>query len=202
LALPLLGSAVWSTLQATRQLDPHQPVRCCQAIYTAAASPSEADAMSSLPPTVLMAALACTLGLVAVLGLAAARARSPSLPLHGALLAAVGLGLPVAAIVLTQTLAAYHYGVLHHHCPWCLFLSEHHSVGYPIFGALTVLTLEALAAATAAHAGQHHSMLVAPARARIRRAHLRMAFAWLLFGSLAFGPAIAWRLQYGVWMHG
>lgn len=202
LSLPLLGYAAWSTFRALLQLDPHQPVSCCQALYSSTAATAEGAAPLGLPAAAWLAlffgGLVALPLLTALSGLLKARRRA----LHGALLATALVWLPAAVVTLSQHLAAYHYGVLHHHCPWCLFLGEHHAVGYPLFAALLLIGLEALAGFTTATAAAHHDALAAPAARRLRRSRWVVLGAWLVFALLALGPAIAWRVEHGVWMSG
>jgi hypothetical protein len=114
--------------------------------------------------------------------------------------AAAFLWVPVAAIALVRVLAAYHYGVLHHHCPWCLFLPVHGGVGYPLFGALMVAAFEGAAAWGAAAIAARYPVVEPAGAARVRRSGRRVVAAVLLFFLLSAGPALLWRLRFGVWM--
>jgi hypothetical protein len=110
------------------------------------------------------------------------------------------LWVPLAAVALVRVLAAYHYGVLHHHCPWCLFLPEHHGVGYPLFGSLAVAALEGPAAWAAAAISARFPSVAGAGAARVQQSGRWMVVAVFLFFLLSVGPALLWRLRFGVWM--
>ena len=112
------------------------------------------------------------------------------------------VAVPMAAVGLVRVFSAYHYGVLHHHCPWCLFLAEHWLVGYPLFGALLVVLFDGVGVFLAARVAVREPILHAAGLARVRQGALRLLLAVLVFAVLAGGPALVWRLRYGVWMSG
>jgi hypothetical protein len=184
LALPAVFLGAVDTVRAAGVLSSHGPVSCCAVIYDRVRSATGAGRTAGLPDGVwVWAFVVAGLLLLGAAGWAAAK-RRPSMT--SACLPAVAsiLWVPVAGIALVRVLAAYHYGVLHHHCPWCLFLPDHYGVGYPLFGALAVAVLEGPAAWVAAG----------------RRAGRRIIAAVILFFLLSAGPAILWRLRFGVWM--
>lgn len=195
--------AVWGVVDTARalwSLDTHGAVDCCAALYSEMAG-AAAEGGAGYGPTALLAfgaggALVIALG--SWLGLRP-RARGP------AAYAFAALGLtwtPLAGWVLVTRLAAYHYEVLAHHCPWCLFLPEHGAVGYVLFGALGLLALESAAAAAARFAARAAPELERVAAARIQRAGRRSAVAVAIFLAVAVGPALSWYWRFGVWMHG
>ena len=96
--------------------------------------------------------------------------------------------------------AAYFYHVLHHHCPWCLFLPEHKFVGVPLFGALIIITLEGPISYLAAKIAANYPDLLTGARIRSRLAALRLLLAAVAYTGMVGLPAIYWRLLYGVWL--
>ena len=130
--------------------------------------------------------------------------RWPSLAGRGAAARALILvtlvWVPLTTLVLVRLLAPYHYEVLHHHCPWCLFLGEHGMVGYPLFAALLLVVLEVPAALLSGAVGRARPAVAAEATVRVRQAGLRIVVAVLAFVALAGGPALLWRLRHGVWM--
>jgi hypothetical protein len=224
LTLPLMALAIVDTTRALWALDPERPVDCCQVVYDRFASSSQATTTAGLADGTwlwLCAAGAVALLALALLGLRALRRPSAAGSAAGAsraprLMAALLLlaiaWLPVAVVALVRVLSAYHYEVLHHHCPWCLLLPEHWAVGYPLYGALAVVLLEGLAALAAARfapevsdvagATLAEATLAEAARRRQRRALLAIVVALLVFAALTAGPALQWRWVHGVWMHG
>lgn len=199
-ATPLGAWAVVDTLRALWSLDTHGAVDCCAAIYAeATVTKGLVVGLVSEQGLALFAAGAAALILVGGwLGLRP-RARG-AVPLIYAGL--VLLWVPLAGWVLIEHFAAYHYEVLAHHCPWCLFLPEHDAIGYLLFGALTLALLEG-GAIGAATLGVSSAPEVHPAAvARVRSAARRITLAAAIFLVAAVGPALAWYWRFGVWMHG
>jgi len=120
--------------------------------------------------------------------------------LSGAFAAGAVIWSILAALATVRVYSAYHYEVLAHPCPWCLFTLEHWAVGYPIFGALILTGLAGPAALISAVVGRRWAELSAPADRAARRAALRALVGVVLFAALAFGPALAWRARFGVWI--
>jgi hypothetical protein len=202
LALPAMGLALHAAWQAALAMDLQQPVDCCAVIYDHFRSLDEARRTLGAGRGVWLPAFAAAS--IAVVATAGAAWRNPRRPRRHWLLAALVLvWLPVAAIALTRFLSAYHYGVLHHRCPWCLFLPEHHLVGFPLWGAWLLASLETppvLVLALIAARGS--SAVAATATCRAGRAARNILLALLLFIALAVGPALWWRLTFGVWLAG
>ncbi|PIE18257.1 MAG: hypothetical protein CSA66_04925 [Proteobacteria bacterium] len=198
LATPLTLLATWDTFRAIGALDAESPVSCCAAVYEAAAvAAAGGDGGGSMPEL-----FAAGGGALVLLGLALALSRRlaggrlvPTLTALGAVAWA-----PIAALYTIEELTAYHYQVLHHECPWCLLSSDHGAVGYLIFGALLLAVLEAIAAGLAAATGARVPEVAAAATSRARRAGLIVALATLVFLAAAAAPALAWRLEHGVWI--
>lgn len=201
LAVPLVLLGVIDTARAFWRLDLHQPVDCCAAVYdqVRASSPAAAGGTAS-DALWLWTALAGGVVLMA-LGLWVFRQRE-AVRRNAARALALGalLWAPVAAIALVRVLAAYHYQVLRHHCPWCLFLPEHYAVGYPLFAALAVALFEGPAALLAAHFARAKTEVAAAAQRRFRRAGLHVVLSVFAFWLLAGLPPLIWRLRFGTWM--
>lgn len=202
-AAPVAALAAFDTASAALTVDLANTVDCCSVVYDAARASAAARAgtaplAASVPWIELTAA-----GGAAVIALALAASRrgpSRSAALRWALMWLALSWVPVAAVGLTRQLAAYHYGVLAHDCPFCLFAARHHLVGYPLFGALLAVALDAPAAAVAHLAARRVPRLADAAAATARRAAVRVALASILFLGLALAPALSWRLRYGVWI--
>lgn len=201
IALPVAALAALETGAALVALDPAAPVDCCAVAYDAVRTARAAAVSGGRPPWLAIVGLggAALTGL----GLLAAGRRGRAGRAAPALLLAAALVLvPLLALGLTRQLAAYHYGVLAHDCPFCLFAPRHRLVGYPLFGGLLLVLLEALAAAVARGAAAREPLVEEGARARVRAAGLRVAVAAALFTLLATGPAFAYRVAHGVWIDG
>ena len=202
LAAPVAVVAALDTVSALASLDVHTPVDCCSVVFDQVTSTSEATATLGVSDG-LLTRLVIGLG-VMLMGTASwltitrrgHRAAS-------ALLASIALiWTPLAAVALVRIFSAYQYGVLHHHCPWCLFLTGHRLVGYPLFGALLVIFLDGFAVFLATRIARAHPDLMSNSLSRARIGAVRVLIAVVVFGLIVGAPAAAWRLKYGVWMTG
>jgi len=202
LALPVLVLAQHAAWQAALAMEFQQPVDCCAVIYDRFSSLEDArQTMGVNNPLWITAFSFATIGLLiaAIMTWKTCAHRNRAVLL--AVLAMVWL--PLSAIALVRVLAAYHYGVLHHHCPWCLFLPEHRLLGFPIWSAWMLVALEAAAAlALSLFAGDPLSPLDRMAGRQAAGAARNTVLAALLFILMTVGPALWWRLQFGVWMTG
>jgi hypothetical protein len=203
LASPAVFLAVCDTVRAVLRLDVHRPVDCCSILYDRLITAGPAGGGLEIPESYVLWGFAVGGAALLLLGIRMWRAS-----MHAGTGIAVMAGFtallwtPAAASALVRTLAAYHYGVLQHRCPWCLFLPDHGRVGYPLFGALIVVALEAGAALVCSLVASRVPTLADKARARTRAAGFRIALATALFLALSGLPPILWRLRFGVWMEG
>lgn len=198
LVTPIATIAALDTAAALGSLDVHTPVDCCAVVFDQVNSVVEATRTWGLSDGVwtwLTVALGALLLPVAVwTGAAPGR-------LATSLLALLAIAwVPVAAVAMVRVFSAYHYGVLHHHCPWCLFLAEHHLVGYAVFGALLVVLFDGVGVFLAARFGRIAPGLAERVSVRVRQGAWRAALAVCVYGLLTAVPALAWRLRFGVWM--
>ena len=201
LAAPAVFLAVMDTLRAFLRLDPHRPVDCCSVIYDQVRSATQAGSVSGIPDAYWIWGLVLGGAVVVFLGATLWRSRrQPGVRRAGLCSVATLLWIPVAATALVRSLAAYHYGVLQHRCPWCLFLPEHRLVGYLLFGALILAGAEATATLVCSMAAARLPALAKETLARSRAAGRRLAAAAVLFLALSGVPPILWRLRFGVWM--
>jgi hypothetical protein len=200
IAFALFAVAAIQSATALHVLDPTTPVGCCTELYLDAAG---ADAPTRLlGDTALLAVLAAATAVILALGVgiaASARAarRSTAGSLFGLLMLA-WIGLSATAMVRVG--AAYHYEVLSHECPWCLFRAENAYVGYALLAALAVGLFEGIAVVVASGVARRVPELTARAAHRARRGALGAVIAVVVFLALGAGPAIAWRLRFGTWL--
>jgi len=199
LALPfvLLGTA--KTVEAVASIDIRLPVDCCTAVYDRFQPRTGLAAAGALPDRSWVA-LALLLGIP--LMLAAANGCRPPAGRRTIHVVAVlsPLWVAAAAIALVRVLAAYHYEVLDHHCPWCLFLPEHACAGLLLYGSLVVVALEGPAAWLAAGLADRYPDISDAAGDRAVSACRRLLAAITVFALAAGLPALLWRLRHGVWM--
>jgi hypothetical protein len=199
LSAPAAIVALYHLLQAISAIDPHTPVDCCATVYAAAAvSLSPVRSVSSVALSTGTATLAAALGATA---LAANRAPGRHRIIRFVAPLSILFAI-VAGCALVYVFASYHYGVLAHYCPWCLFLGEHRYVGWPLYLALFVVLAEGCAVFTANAIGRRHPTLGEAAARRVKTGTLRLLAGLLLFLALTFGAALLWRLRFGVWVSG
>ncbi len=200
-ALPAYFPALYETFAALLHVNVEQPVSCCAVVYDQFRSLQEARSAAGLPDVVWLAGFLVGAGALLFAAVLTFRAESPLTgPKHLLLGIIAAFWIPVAAVALVYHFAAYHYGVLQHHCPWCLFLLEYRLVGYPSFGALTVMAFETIVVLWLPRLSRPAMELKAVTEQRIQKASLRILGATVVFLLLSALPALYWRLRYGVWL--
>jgi len=201
LALPFFLLAVITTFRGILRIDAHQPVDCCARVYDQFSSLTAARQIAGISDTFWVWTfwmLTALMLLCAVWSLRTKRTNGEKAT--GSLAVITVIWVPIAAITLVRVYAAYFYQVLHHHCPWCLFLPEHKFVGVPLFGALIIISLEGPISYLAAKTAANFPDLLPRARRRSRLAGLRLLLAAVAYTGMIALPAVYWRLLYGVWL--
>jgi len=201
LALPFFFLAVITTFRGFLSIDSHQPVDCCAMVYDQFSNLAAARKIAGIPNTFWVWTfwtLTVVMLLFAVWSQRTKRTNGDKA--SGSLAVISVIWVPIAAITLVRVYAAYFYQVLHHHCPWCLFLPEHKFVGVPLFGVLFIITLEGPISYLAAKTAANYPDLLTRARIRSRLAGLRLLLATVAYTGMVGLPAIYWRLLYGVWL--
>lgn len=203
-AVPVGLLALGYTYRGLQQVDLYRPVDCCAVVYDQFRTTADARGTANISDPGWIAAFVVLSALLTAAALWSRFQRSGHLPpkLPSALAMLTFCWIPVAAVTLVNVLAAYHYEVLQHQCPWCLFLPEHHRVGYPLYGALAVIAFEASVIWTMPKVSRRFTMLAAAARRRQHAAAGRLLLALAVFLLFAGLPPLLWRLRYGVWMGG
>jgi hypothetical protein len=203
IVVPLQAMASYDTLYGSLRLDVRSPVNCCTVAYDQVRVVTGSARSFVLPEAYLVWAFIVLSAVLIGIGSAVAvnsRFRSAA---SGALLAfSSALWVPLAALALVRVFSAYIYGVLHHQCPWCLFLAEHHFIGFPLFLCLVVVGLEGVFVWIAAALRRKYPELGITCLDRIRGAALHVVVAAGVFCLITGLPAIFWRIRYGVWIFG
>jgi len=201
LALPFFLLAVITTLRGILRIDSHQPVECCAMVYDQFGSLATARQIAGIPNTFWIWTFWILTALMLSCAVWSLRTnRTKGEKATGSLAVITVIWVPIAAITLVRVYAAYFYQVLHHHCPWCLFLPEHKFVGVPLFGALIIIILEGPISYLAAKIAANFPDLLTRARRRSRLAGLRLLLAAVAYTGMLALPALYWRLLYGVWL--
>lgn len=203
-AVPVAWVAAWQTGEALLNVDVQHPVSCCAVVYDLAREGTASSTMAVAGDGHAVAAALAGFALLSgalLLRRRAARALPSGWVVAVFALAALGWA-ALAAWVLVDVAAPYLYGVLGHRCPLCFFLPHHHGVGYPLFGSLLTATAGAVALAVATNAASRFPSVVPSARAFVRWATVAVVTGVALFTVLAAGPALVWRLRFGVWIGG
>jgi hypothetical protein len=203
MALPMVFLSIITTFQAFSRLNIQEPVDCCAAFYDAVRSSAEISFSANISHTGLVMVFITGAFVLIVLGAKRRMASSPGSTNEPIVLMIISLiWVMVSYITLMNVFSAYHYQVLNHHCPWCLFLPEHGLVGYPLFGALVLIVFEGSMPLVSARIGQKNPRLSFAAHARSRKAGSRLVSAVILFLIISGLPAVLWKLKYGVWISG
>ncbi len=203
LTIPVVATlTLKQTYDSFAGIRPNQPVDCCAVVYDQFSTIEQATSIFGLGDRMWLIAFIVLNTLLLIVSVALSVSRIDRPWERSALAAITWLWLPVAALILVNVLSAYHYEVLHHHCPWCLFLPEHHLVGYPLYGGMAFIGMEGLTLFILPLFVKHDTGIYAIALNLGRQAAKKIAMAQLLFLIIAVLPAIVWRLRYGVWMSG
>jgi hypothetical protein len=200
---PVMLLALSASIDAARQIELRAPVDCCAVVYDRFDDADAARLTAGLSDEFWLSAFGLLTTAVALSGLDGCRRRGvPGAAAASAMAASVCAWSAVASVTLVRVLSAYHYGVLHHHCPWCLFLPEYAGAGAVLFGSL----------ATAVAAGTRPLVLHLATRRidgiqdeltrRYRRTAMLTLACVVIFSLVALGPALIWRIHHGVWIAG
>jgi len=197
---PLAVFTLVQTYQAFANIQPHRPVDCCSIVYDQFQTPTQANSIAGLGDPWWIGAFAVLSLLLLCLGTAIYFSDATH-PKKRLALAIVGcLWMPVAVLTLVNILSAYHYEVLHHHCPWCLLLPEHSLAGYPLYGAMGIVGMETLILLILPWMAKKNPHALGLALDRCFRGARRMIIAEIIFLIFAAGPAIVWWLRFGNWL--
>lgn len=200
LLLPLVALSIVSTGTTLAGMDSHQPVDCCMVVYDQFRSLGQTQQTAGVSNTTWGAAYGVLSVLLAGAGVSVYRRPGPGRII--AMGAAALAWAPTAGVTLTRTLSPYLYGVLHHHCPWCLFTESGAWIGFPLLFAAAAVLLEALTAPALWWIAAGQPALEAETRQRTGRAGIRVAAAVAVFVSLSAAPALLWYWRWGVWVTG
>lgn len=107
----------------------------------------------------------------------------------------------VALGSLVFLLASYVYEVLGHDCFWCLFDARHGYRGFILGALLSLAFWESWVAAVGVPAPEERDEVAEMSWRRCRAAGIRLALAVTGFCLVAYGPAVWWRLRFGLWLH-
>jgi hypothetical protein len=197
---PLVLLAAWDSARAMWGIDFGRPVDCCATVYDPVYSTSGGSEPVS-DRFWVVGFSACTL-LLAAAALGVRRSAHRTRRRWSWPLAVLTLFWVLSSGgALVNVFSAYIFGVLAHDCPWCLFLPEHGTVGFIQFGALAMAAREGISAPAASFVAAYPT-LAGPAADRIKKASGRILFAMAVFLLFSLGPALLWRLRFGVWISG
>lgn len=194
--------AVFQTHESFAVIDSHRPVDCCAVVYDQFTSLKQAKSFGGLDDQWWLGGFSVLSALLIGLSFSLRFFTLPFTTIRDILTVIILLWLPVSALTLVNILAAYYYGVLHHHCPWCLFLPEYHLVGYPIYGSMMLVGMEGVLVFFLPRMTRTYPDVSVQVAIRCKKAFKRIFIGGIVFLLLSVGPAIIWRWHYGVWMTG
>ncbi|RJR41235.1 MAG: hypothetical protein C4576_18340 [Desulfobacteraceae bacterium] len=201
LASPFAFLGFLNTFWAFGSLDVYSPVSCCTALYDrVSAGEGVLDAGKVSDRWWVFSFVALTLSMLSggLGGFAAGTQRFGKLSAASAVTTL--LWAPLAATALVRVFSAYYYEVLHHHCPWCLFLPEHGFAGFPLFFLWLLASFQGFAGFAVYRAVRARPELQPLGIRKARRLLLWAGLLAGLFAIVAVWPALSWRLHFGVWM--
>jgi hypothetical protein len=186
----LVGLDCFYQLSYFLGLHPQVITSCCGALFTVGGAGLAGD-LAGLPVVPTMVAFYAGAGLLALLLGACLTWKSGWLRLLLALVAAAFLPLALAAII--SFISLYVYQLPTHHCPFDLFQSHYHYLGYPLYLSLFAAVLYGVLPGLFRPLARQASL--APLlRAADRRWLQRGLLALLLFLLLATAPVVLGRL--------
>ena len=201
LALPFFLLAVITTFRGILRIDSHQAVNCCAIVYDQFGNLAAARQIAGIPNAFWVRTFWMLTILMLLCAVWSLKTKQTNGETAVGFLAVISIvWVPIAAITLVRVHAAYFYQVLHHHCPWCLFLPEHKFVGVPLFGLLIIITLEGPLSYLTAKTAANFPDLLPRAKRRSKLACLRLILAAVTYAGMVAFPAIYWKLLYGVWL--
>jgi hypothetical protein len=199
---PVAVLTLLQTYYAFVRIEPHRPVDCCAVVYDQFPTLQQASGIAGIADAWWMAAFVLLSILLLGMGVGLSGSGADNRKARLLLPIICWLWLPVAALTLVNVLSAYHYEVLNHHCPWCLFLPEHYMVGYPLYGALGLIGLEGSLLFVLPRVVGNHPNVDSHTLKRCRLAVRRIGIAEIVFLITVLTPVVSWRLRFGVWMSG
>ncbi len=197
---PVVAWAVVTSGGALTGMDMERPVHCCAVVYDAFRSIGAAGPRGEIPDVFRLSAFGGSFLLIGSIPLYLARKGTPGIRQAAGLLLLTLFWMAASASALVYVLSAYVYEVLHHHCPWCLFLPIHRSIGFPLFAAWMLAGAESMTACMAAVHHRRFPELEAVSSRRFRSAARRTAGAAAIFFAISSTPAVVWRIWFGVWL--
>jgi len=202
LACPVIFLALGHTLSALLHLDRQQPVSCCAAVYGQFQTADQARHFGGIGLSawgILFGAATCLISGIAI-SMRASPAGRHMAGLGRALTVASMVWIPISALTLTRVLSAYIYEVLHHPCPFCLFLPQFRGIGFFLFGLIVLVSLETIPLYPLIQTASCCTSLRGPVDDWCRQKALTALSALAAFTLTAVLPALIWRWRYGVWM--
>ena len=197
---PVAVLTLLQTYDTFAGIQPQRAVDCCAVVYDQFPTLLQASSIVGIADAWWIGAFIFLSILLLGFSVCTGPATVKNRRLRFALASLCMIWIPVAALTLVNILSAYHYEVLHHHCPWCLFLPEHNLVGYPLYGAMGLIGLEGLTIFILPQMVSENPHAYGHALDRCLLAARRLTIAGAFFLIFAFAPAIIWRLRFGVWM--
>ncbi len=200
--LPIVWLGFGATVQALTGLDTSRPVDCCTALYDRvgpAATDETAFFYNRHAVLWLFGITSVGLPFLVLKPRPSASCHSPRRNLFLLVLAAIWLF--SGAVALVRVWAPYHYEVLHHFCPWCLFLPEHNAIGFPLLIFYGLVAFEAPALWATNLARSRHEHFLSGDAALTARCSRHLVIGVIGFALLAAGPALWWRWQFGMWLN-
>jgi hypothetical protein len=201
--MPILLLGYGETFRTLTGFDTTQPVDCCTALYDRIAAIRVAASTTDITRHAAPWLFGLTTAALPILAWGLRPLPDPGAVRRATILVLVtAVWLVASSVTLVRVLAPYHYEVLHHYCPWCLFLPAHQGVGFPLLACWGLVALEAAALWALVKVCARPAAALPAADTLVGRARRRLVIGALGFGIMAAGPALWWRWQFGLWIGG
>jgi len=199
LMAPLMLMSLYYSFSAVFRMDVQSAVNCCAAVYEQLDAPRNIPVFSGIHESSLVLIFMFLSALLVVTGLLIL-IQSYGSALYGGFLFCISIFWSLAAAFsLVRVFSAYYYQVLHHHCPWCLFLPEHRLVGFPLFFFILTIPILGGLSWTAGILRNHLPGPEIQHLSFLRKFAIGILTCLILYVLLATGPALLWRIRFGVW---
>ena len=191
-SIPLWSLASFDSLRMLWHLDLREPVDCCSVLYAGADMGLLTASITQAIANNWAWIFAVGLGVIVTFSAYLVTKNRPPLPPRFIWLYpifVVGFAV-LATIIVTNKLSSYYFGVLEHHCFWCLFLGEHSFAGYAIFTSLfgiAAFSLRLAATVNISDTGSRSTGMITLVNTAV-----------FIVSTLL--PALLWRFEHGVWI--
>jgi len=183
LVFPILLLSIYETIQAFWGINMATPVDCCAAIYDTIRAPSGGSVFNIYTLPAWLTRWGSPFFSVCLILTAVLSKRRQWLLIPISL-----FWIMASYVLLINHLLPYHYGVLSHSCPWCIFGVEHSFQGFPILFCMLAVTWACIKIVLSRYAANRYSKPTT------------LIFSIFLFYAFSSWPSVIWYISRGTWI--